>query len=73
MELALDGVFPSAYIRANSLIANSCLTCDKYLRYDKLYIYDQLPKHLTVVRFLHLVCPLALQRPDSRESRHLQV
>ena len=73
MELALDGVFPSAYIRANSLIASSCLTCDRYLRYDKLWSYDQVLKRLTVVGFLHLVYPLVLQRPGSRESWHLQV
>lgn len=27
-----EGTLPSAYTRASSLIANSCLTCDKYLK-----------------------------------------
>ena len=30
--LTFDGALPSAYTRASSLIANSCRTCDKYLK-----------------------------------------
>lgn len=73
MGLALDGVFPSAYIRANSLIASSCLTCERYLRYNKLHNHEEVHKRLTVVEFPHPVCPLVPQRPDSRESWSLQV